>query len=155
MNLLIVVAFFAFAWWPMQKVTGGEREHAESNAGASVRARMGGEGFTIRVMSSAALESLSISNLGVPLVTMDEPEEFDGLDFEYSLGEIESPPEGVEFWVEAVFLPGKGDVQRPAISLELAPDDMERDPKTVTLWGAPGESKIDAPAFFLWPENSN
>ncbi|WP_411826152.1 hypothetical protein [Luteolibacter sp. AS25] len=155
LNLLIVVAFFGLAWWPLQKVTGNERKEAGPKSGGALVARPKGESFTLRIMSSTPLESLSISNLDLPIVEVTAADGLDGLEFEYDLGEIENPPEGLEFWVEASFLPGNSGERRPAISLELAPEDMELDSKTVTLWGAPGESNIGAPVLFLWEEGTN
>ncbi|MGI9241147.1 MAG: hypothetical protein ACR2RV_10115 [Verrucomicrobiales bacterium] len=152
LNVLIVVAFFAVAWWPLQRLTG----QAAAGVGASAEggeAVGNGENFTIRVMSSHPLETLSLAHLGQPMLIIDDPGAES--EFEHSIEGVEIPPEGVEFWVEAGLAGATGEHQRPAIQLELTPEDLERGPRTVTLWGQPDESKIEAPAVFQWPGDSS
>ena len=152
MNVLIVVAFFAAAWWPLQHLTGqtaaGTATPTEGRN--TVRA---GENFSLRVMSSHPLETLSLAYLGQPLLTVDDPEVGSGV--EHSIEGLEVPPEGIEIWVEAGLASATRENQRPAIQIELIPEDLEREPRTITLWGQPGESKIEKPAVFLWPADAN
>ena len=115
-------------------------------------AAVGGDGnFTLRIMNSRRLESLSLAHLGDPLLTIDEPRA--ELEFEREIRGIKVPAEGIEFWVEGAFMGTPDGNHRPAISFELIPEHREREPLTVTLWGQPSDSKIEAPAVFLWPQD--
>jgi len=100
-------------------------------------------------MSSHPLEKLSLSHLGQLLLTVNAPDTES--EIEQAIEGVEIPPEGIEFWVEAGLASATGENQQPAIQLELIPEDLGREPRTVTLWGQTGESKIEKPAVFLWP----
>ena len=152
LNVLIVVAFFAAAWWPLQHLVG--QPDAETGASKESELAAGnGENFTIRIMSSHPLKNLSLVHLGQPLLAVNEPDPES--EIEHAIESVEIPPEGIEFWVEAGLASAAGENQRPAIQLEIIPEDLERESRTVTLWGRPGESKIEEPAVFLWPEDSD
>jgi len=152
LNVLIVVAFFAAAWWPLQHLT-GQPVGGAAALGETGRSVGNGEDFTIRVLSSHPLGSLSLAYLGESVLTIDDPTEES--EIEHVIKGIEIPKEGIEFWVEAGLTSATGEDQRPAIQLELIPENLEREPRTITLWGKPGESKIEEPAVFLWSEDDD
>ena len=153
LNLLIVIAFFALAWWPLQELTGqpsepGPESEVASEAELDTGQASGGEAFSLRITSSHPIESLSLAQFGEGLLEVDGAG--DDLESEHPIGRLEVPPEGVEFWLEAQLQGELGEHERPAIRLELIPESLERDPKQVTVWGRAGEAKIEMPAVFLW-----
>ena len=152
MNVLIVAAFFAAAWWPLQHLTGQTAAEAVPLS-ESGKPLADAENFTIRVLSSHPLETLSVAHLGQSLLTVGDPDAES--EIERAIEGVEIPSEGIEFWVEASLASATGDNQRPAIQLELIPEVLEREPRKVTLWGQPGGTKIEAPAVFLWPDTSD
>lgn len=152
LNLLIVVAFFCAAWWPLQRVIGGRDKELPAGGDEVDLAVVDAGGFILRGVSSHPLRSLVVTNAGEVLFTAREFEEgiVDPLEFEVVLGGMEVPKEGVEFWVEAVFLKEADDEERAVMTLELAPEDMDRKGKTFTLWGDAGEVEVAGPVFFTW-----
>ncbi len=158
LGTLAVVAFFAAAWWPLRALTEARPANAseysppsESDSSSAVSL----ETLTVRVGSSRPLERLIVEHLGKPVLVIDTPT--DGGDIERRLEGIALPPEGVEFWIDATFVPGTGDnadTHRVALSVEILPDDPEREPRQISLWGDPGERAIADLAVFEWPENA-
>ena len=148
LNVLIVVAFFAAAWWPLQHLTGQSATAAGQSSEGKSEDISRAENLTLRATSSHPLETLTLEHLGQPLIKLEKPDAEQ--EIELAIGTVEIPPEGIEFWVEAALAGTPGEDQRPAIRLEVVPEDLEREPRTVTLWSQPGESNIAAPAVFQW-----
>lgn len=146
-NVILVIAFFALAWWPLQRAVGKKAPEDETASSETASE----EAFTLQITSSHPLASLSVAHLNAPLFSIDAPgDAMDELEDGREIENISVPPEGIEFWIEASFSGADDDSQRPVLSLELVPADVERELKPVTLWGDLGDSEIDEPAVFLW-----
>lgn len=149
LNVVLVVAFFVLAWWPLKQAI-GEKAPAMGTADTVFESSEEG-GFSLTVTSSHPLASLTVSHLNVPLFSIASPgEAIDELEMGHEIEGIEVPPEGIELWIKATFAGTGIDDQRPVLGLELIPEDVEHEIGAVTLWGDLGEPVIDAPAVFVW-----
>ncbi|MCH2059830.1 MAG: hypothetical protein MK183_04315 [Verrucomicrobiales bacterium] len=150
--MLIVVAFFAVAWFPLQHLTGKSASPEETPLKHQDSAKKSGEGFTVRMISSHPLKSCNLDHLGKRLLTIKDPDS----------EEIEEPITGmvisgkeVELWIEAELKSPPGSSERAAVHLELIPEDLEKNPTAVTVWGQPGESRVETNAMLLFPASSD
>ena len=149
LNVILVVAFFAIAWWPLQQAIGGKARVVEAVETASKTVDAGG--FSLEVTSSHPRAKFSVSHLNTPVFEIASPgDAMDELELGRELEGIKVPPEGIELWIEASFAGSEIDDQRPVLGLKLVPDNVEYALHPVTLWGDLGEPTIDAPAAFLW-----
>ena len=150
--MLIVIAFFALAWFPLQHLTGKSASPEETPVQHQYDTKQAGEEFTVRVISSHPLKNFALDHLGKRLLTIKDPVTEEEIE-DTITGMVISEKE-VEFWIEAdlTSAPGAGD--RPAIHLELIPEDLEKSPTAVTVWGQPGESRIETNALLLFPASS-
>ena len=149
LNALVVLAFFAIAWWPLRALT--ER----STFGADATELAGNdsgraEAFTIRILSSHPLETLTVEHLGRPLLAIDSPGGHP--EVERLIKGVEFPHEGLEFWVDAKFATLTEARHRCAIAIEIVPGDIDREPRLVTLWSEPGKVELAEIAVFLWDD---
>ena len=149
LNVILVVAFFVCAWWPLQQAIGVKAPAMETGGGTPSTAEDGS--YSLEVTSSHPLASFSVSHLNVPLLSIASPgEAMEGLELGHEIESLSVPPEGIELWVEAKLAGAGIDDQRPVLGLQLVPEDPERELEPFTLWGELGEPAIDAPAVFLW-----
>ena len=72
--MLIVVAFFAVAWFPLQHLTGKSASPEETPLKHQDSAKKSGEGFTVRMISSHPLKSCNLDHLGKRLLTIKDPD---------------------------------------------------------------------------------
>ncbi len=150
--MLIVIAFFAVAWFPLQHLTGKSASPEETPLQHQDSTKQSGEGFTARMISSHPLKSITLNHLGKRLLTIKDP----------ASEEIEQPITGmvisgkeVELWIEAELKSPPGSMERAAIHLELIPEDLEKNPTAVTVWGQPGESRVETNAMLLFSASSD
>jgi len=151
--MLIVVAFFALAWFPLQHLTGKSAnadppQDQHQAAPSQVEA-----GFTIRMISSHPLKNVYLDHLGKRLLTIKDPG--NEAEIERTLNGIIITEQEVEFWIEAELknVPKSG--ERPAIQLEMIREGLENTPISVTIWGQSGESRIETNAMIFLPAISN
>lgn len=149
LNLLLVVAFFVLAWGPLQKAIGDREPAPVENASATSSSTDGT--YSLHITSSHPLASLSVSHLNSPLLNIEAPVD---LEDDHELVGLKIPPEGVDLWIQASFAGQPNDQQRPVLSIELVPEEVEHELGPVTLWGELGSSEIDAPATILWTSDS-
>jgi len=150
--MLIVIAFFALAWFPLQHLTGKSASPKDTPVQNQYGNKQAGEGFTVRIMSSHPLKALSLKHIDQSLLIIEDPDL--ELEIEHAITGISIPDEEIEFWVEADLKSAPGENQRPAIHLELIPEDLEKSPTAVSVWGQPGESRIETNALLLFPASS-
>lgn len=161
LGTLAVIAFFVAAWWPLRALTGSRPAGPGNDSSAASAVSEGApqsvgtlENFTLRITTSRPVEKLVVEHLGKPVLEFDAP--LGGSDLERRLEGIALPPEGIEFWLDAAFVPGPVETPEPfrvALSVEIIPDDPERETRQISLWGAPGENTIADLAVFQWPES--
>ena len=150
--MLIVIAFFALAWFPLQHLTGKSASPEDTPVQNQYGNKQAGKGFTVRIMSSHPLKTLSLNYIDQPLLIIEEPDV--ELESEHTITGMSIPEAEIEFWVEAALKSAPGENQRAAIHLELIPEDLEKSSTAVTVWGQPGESRIETNALLLFPASS-
>ena len=70
LNVLIVVAFFAAAWWPLQHLIGQSATAAGQSSEGKSEDISRAENLTLRATSSHPLETLTLEHLGQPLIKL-------------------------------------------------------------------------------------
>ena len=154
-NTLVVLAFFALAWFPLSRLTGDSKQEAGPlNEGQEalqpdVNEVVESGGVTLRVFSTHDLKQLKVEYLGKTVMSLGEAGQ--STELEQKVEGVELVPEGIEFWVDARFS-DVADSQRAAVGIEAVPDNPEIESIQVTLWGRAGESYVGDLAVFQWPK---
>ena len=156
LNLLIVIAFFALAWLPLQRLTGKSANTEPPQDQHQAAPGQVEAGFTIRMISSHPLKNVYLDHLGKRLLTIK------GIKGPGNEAEIERTINGiiitepeVEFWIEAELKNAPKSGERPVIQLEMIREGLENTPTSVTIWGQSGESRIETNAMIFLPAISN
>ena len=149
LNLLIVIAFFALAWFPLQHLTGQSESSEPLQNQQQADPVQAAEGFSIRIISSHPLKNVYLDYLGKRLLTVQDPG--NDAEIERAINGTTITEQEIEFWIEAELKSAPKSGERPVIQLEMIREGLENRPTLVNVWGQPGESRIETNAIIFRP----